>query len=83
MQEINVIFDREITLRGEIRAAQDNAWLSGVQAQVEGRVLKITLPAALEANEAITLVIPRGSIAAAEDESVINNYNSIFGFITE
>lgn len=85
--EIEVTFDREIT--GEAAELEQIKVLSGNQLQndfevcTEGNVLSVGFKEPLESNCDYTLIIPGGIIKSLENKEIINNYNTILGFLTE
>lgn len=86
-QEITVTFDRMIAavdedLFSKIIVASGNQLLDEYHVATDGREMRIVFDEALESNCDYTLVIPAGVVKSTESQSVRNNFNSIFGFIT-
>ena len=48
---------------------------------VSGKTLTVRLSQGLAAREDLTVVLPRGIVRSAEDAALLNNFNSIFGFV--
>lgn len=86
-REITVVFDREIAEAGtglsEIMVLSGNQMAEASHVLAEGKELKIVFDEPLQENCDYTVVIPAGSLEAAGAEAVTNNFNSIFGFVTE
>ena len=80
--ELKLTYDRPIRLNHaeQIRVLRDQKVLEGVQAAAEGNSLVVTLPEPLEKGGSVTLVVPRGAAADAENPQIIYNSNGIYGF---
>lgn len=53
----------------------------GYEVNVSGKTLTVRLSQGLAAREDLTVVLPRGIVRSAEDAALLNNFNSIFGFV--
>lgn len=81
---ITVAFDREVALAGDgIFVVSGNRKVGGWHAETDGCALRIVFDSSMESGKAYTVVIPQGTVVSADDNSVVNNFNSIFGFIIE
>lgn len=80
-QEIELQETTEDALK-KIKLISGNEEIHGYTAELEKNRLNIRLTEGLEENSAYTLVIP-ANILSSKNPAVTNNYNSIFGFITE
>ncbi len=83
---ITLTFDRAVrwTDKENVRVLTGHSAheaVEGVQAKITGNTLALTFPAAPEKGEAFTLVLPANSLCDVNNTAVINNCNSIFGFI--
>lgn len=85
--EFAFTFDRETEEAAEgalaaVIVRRNNQTLTdGYEVNVSGKTLTVRLSQGLAAREDLTVVLPRGIVRSAEDAALLNNFNSIFGFV--
>ncbi len=66
-----------------IKVYSDHSEVEGVSAEVEENRLKVLFENGVEKNHSYTVVIPKGILSSADNSTVTNNYNGIYGFLVE
>ena len=66
----------------KLRLYSDQKRISGLQAEIDGNTLILTLSGGFDPGCAYTLVVPAGILCAGDAPGRSNNFNGIYGFLT-